>query len=259
MYIGQVAQILGVSQTVLRAWEQEGLISPKRTESGYRVFSPEDLRKLIRVRDLIGEGLNPAGVRLMIADDVEVPDESRPRRKRVHDRIQQLRKGKGMSLRALAAASEISPSSISAIERGLSAPSVGTLQRLAAALDTTVPKLLDSKEPGRDLVVRPHERRPLEMETPGVVFENLYATDTALQSILISVMPGSGSVESYSHEGEEFLYILQGELELTLDELHTYRLGPNDAMTFQSTRPHRWTNPGDVKTVVVWVNTPPSF
>jgi len=97
------------------------------------------------------------------------------------------------------------------------------------------------------------------METPGVLFENLYAIDTVLQSILISVEPGHGSQESYSHEGQEFLYILEGHLEITLDELYTYRLGPHDAMTFHSTRPHRWHNPGDVRTVIVWINSPPTF
>jgi DNA-binding transcriptional MerR regulator/mannose-6-phosphate isomerase-like protein (cupin superfamily) len=256
-----VARILGVSPSVLRTWESEGLVTPARTPSGYRVFSPEDLERVRRIRDLIqGEGLNPAGVRRLLDDDARGADERvSPPRPHAHERIQMLRKRKGMSLRTLAAESGLSASSVSAIERGISAPSVGTLQRLAAALGTTVPKLLDAPRPHRQLVVRPHERQVLDMETPGVLFENLYAIDTVLQSILISVEPGHGSQESYSHEGQEFLYILEGHLEITLDELYTYRLGPRDAMTFHSTRPHRWHNPGDVRTVTVWVNTPPTF
>jgi len=242
-------------------WENEGLVAPARTPSGYRVFAPEDLDRLRRIRDLIqGEGLNPAGVRRLLDDEPAGVDARPPAlRPHVHDRIQMLRKRKGMSLRTLAAESGLSASSVSAIERGLSAPSVGTLQRLAAALDTNVPGLLDTPRPQRQLVVRPHERQVLDTETPGVQFANLYATDTSLQSILISVEPGHGSQDPYSHEGEEFLYILEGELEVTLDELYTYRLGPQDAMTFESPRPHRWHNPGDVLTVIVWVNSPPTF
>jgi DNA-binding transcriptional MerR regulator/quercetin dioxygenase-like cupin family protein len=260
VYISQVARMVGVSASVLRSWESEGLVSPTRTNSGYRVFSPADVDRVRRIRDLVGEGLNPAGVRRVLEEEGEASDRGRvPHRPQVHDRIQMLRKRKGMSLRTLASISGLSPSTVSAIERGLSAPSVGTLQRLAAALETTVPLLLDTPRPERQLVVRPHERQILEMETPGVVFENLYATHTALQSILISVEPGEGSHESYAHEGEEFLYVLEGRLELTLDELYTYRLGPRDAMTFASARPHRWWNPGDVRTVIVWVNTPPTF
>jgi len=250
-----------VSPSVLRGWESEGLVSPARTASGYRVFSTHDVERLRRIRDLIhDEGLDVSGVRRVLnGESRPAEDPQSAERVHVHERIHMLRRRKGISLRALAGLSGLSASSVSAIERGLSAPSVGTLQRLAAALDTTVPKLLGASWPHRQLVVRPDERQVLDMETPGVLFENLYATDTTLQSILISVEPGHGSQESYSHEGEEFLYVLEGELELTLDELHTYRLGPQDAMTFKSTRPHRWHNPGDVLTVIVWVNTPPTF
>jgi DNA-binding transcriptional MerR regulator/quercetin dioxygenase-like cupin family protein len=261
VYISQVARMLGVSPWVLRAWENEGLVAPARTASGYRVFAPEDLDRLRRIRDLVQrEGLNAAGVRRVLEAEGPSGDEpGRAPRPHVHDRIQLLRKRKGISLRQLATLAGMSASSVSAIERGLSAPSVGTLQRLAAALDTNVPGLLDTPRPQRQLVVRPHERPVMDMETPGVRFENLYATDTALQSILISVEPGHGSQESYSHEGEEFIYVLEGQLEVTLDELYTYRLGPHDAMTFDSPRPHRWHNPGTVRAVTVWVNTPPTF
>ena len=261
LYISQVTRILGISPTVLRAWERERLVTPRRTESGYRVFSPEDMQRLHRIRSLIqDEGLNPAGVRRLLESEGDFPQErASPPLPRVHDRIQMLRKRMGMSLRMLAKMSGLSASSVSAIERGLSAPSVGTLQRLAAALDTTVPRLLDASHPQQNLVVRSYDRQVLDMETPGVVFENLHAVDTALQSILITVMPGHGSVESYRHEGEEFLFVLEGQLELTLDELHTYRLEARDAMTFQSLRPHRWMNPGEVPCVIVWVNTPPTF
>lgn len=46
---------------------------------------------------------------------------------------------------------------------------------------------------------------------------------------------------------------------LTLDELTTYTLSEGDAMTFASMRPHRYGNPGNTETVIVWVNTPPTF
>lgn len=96
-------------------------------------------------------------------------------------------------------------------------------------------------------------------ETPGVIMQNLYDIHTVLQSMLITVDPGAGNLDSYAHEGEEFLYLIDGQLDLTLDEIDTYRLRAGDAMTFASTRPHRWVNPGTVKTTIVWVNTPPTF
>lgn len=262
IYISQAARILGVSPSVLRMWEAEGLTQPERTSSGYRVYSVTEVERLRRVRDLIQrDGLNPAGVRRLIEGEAPPARAERatPPTEHVGVRVQRARKRQGVTLRALAAATGLSASSVSAVERGLSAPSVGTLQRLAKGLDTTVPKLLGTPQPSPSLVVKPDERPVIEMETPGVRFENLYAVDTVLQSILISVEPGCGTNESYSHEGEEFLYVTAGALELTLDELHTYTLEQHDAMTFASTRPHRWRNPGDETAVIVWVNTPPTF
>jgi DNA-binding transcriptional MerR regulator/quercetin dioxygenase-like cupin family protein len=261
IYISQAARILGVSQSVLRNWENERLVTPARTPSGYRVFSVQDIERLRHVRDLVQrQGLNPAGVRRLLGSGSSPSDVNGASAGRhPGDRVHMLRSRKQVSLRALAEMTGLSPSSISAVERGLSAPSVGTLQRLAVALDTTVAKLLGTPHPRRHLVVRADERPLLDTETPGVRFENLYTVETTLQSILITVEPGHGSQESYSHEGEEFVYLLEGELEITLDELETYRLGPGDAMTFYSTRPHRWSNPSSTAAVTVWINTPPTF
>lgn len=257
-----MARILGVSSSVLRAWEDAKLVTPTRTPSGYRVYSTQDLKRLNQVRNLIqNQGVTPARARQLLEGQAEKPGETPiDPTAAVSERVRVLRMRKRLSLRALASEAGLSASSVSAIERGRSAPSVGTLHRLAAALDTTVPKLLGTPRGRSRMVVTPKQRPVMAMDTPGVVFENLYAIETQLQSILITVAPGHGSgEESYRHEGEEFLYVLEGRLDVVLDELHTHSLEPQDAMTFQSRRPHRWYNPGDVPAVIVWVNTPPSF
>jgi DNA-binding transcriptional MerR regulator/quercetin dioxygenase-like cupin family protein len=260
VYITQAARITGASPSLIRTWESEGLVQPGRTKSGYRVFTPQDIEQLRRIRDLIHrDGLNAAGVRRVLSS-LGTANGASPARavSSVGEKIREIRRRRGLSLRAVAKLTGISPSAISAVERGHSTPTVGSLHRLARAFDTTVPSLLGTAQPHRRLVVQTNER-PLLFETPGVIMENLYDVDTVLQSMLISVDPGAGNGDSYAHEGEEFLYVIVGGLDLTLDEIDTYSLKAGDAMTFASTRPHRWTNPGVVKAVIVWVNTPPTF
>jgi mannose-6-phosphate isomerase-like protein (cupin superfamily) len=109
------------------------------------------------------------------------------------------------------------------------------------------------------VVVRPHERKVLAARIPGVRVESLSATETMLQSLLIAVEPGHGSPNAHIHEGEVFFHVLEGALELALEDHHAYVLGPGDAMTFPTTRPHRWRNPGDKPAVVLCVRTPPTF
>ncbi|MDX6552963.1 MAG: hypothetical protein QOH74_1451 [Gaiellales bacterium] len=259
VYINQAARIVGVSASLIRIWENEGLLTPERTTSGYRVFSPRDIERLRHIRDLIQrDGLNAAGVRRVLSSTGAEGTVERPRSVAVGEKLRMLRRRRGLSLRALATMTGLSPSSISAVERGLSSPTVGSLHRLAIAFETTVPALMGTPEPHERLVVRPHERNLL-FGAPGVKMENLYDVDTILQSMVITVEPGAGSEESYAHEGEEVLYMIEGEIDVTLDEIDTYRLRTGDAMTFASTRPHRWTNPGNVTAAIVWINTPPTF
>ena len=62
----------------------------------------------------------------------------------------------------------------------------------------------------------------------------------------------------YTHEGEEFIYVLRGDLEITVDG-EEYSLKTGDSFYFESATPHRWRNPGRKETLLLWVNTPPTF
>ena len=258
--------MVGVSANVLRLWEREGLIAPARTASGYRIYSIADIKQLSRIRDLFQrDQLNSAGVRrvLDVERDARPPSPARQSAgaSRVGEHLRRLRKKRGQSLRELAAKTGLSASYISAIERSLSNPSVASLQKLAAALDANLPKLL-GEEYGADderLVVTPAQRKQLDFGFEGVTFETLASIETELEPMLTRIEPGAGSDDTYAHAGEEFIYVLAGSFEITLEDTRTYTLEVGDAMTFASNRPHRWRNPGAAETVLVWVNTPPTF
>lgn len=83
------------------------------------------------------------------------------------------------------------------------------------------------------------------------------------QDAAIYVIPptsGTGSDGAYSHAGEEFIYMLHGTLELWLDELERIVLHRGDSFWFESSRGHRWFNPSvEEETLLLWVNTPPTF
>ena len=255
--------MVGVSPAVLRAWEADGVIEPDRTASGYRLYSLSEINRLRLVRDLIQrEGLNPAGVRRLLGlESLQAAGgDGNGNESTIGARIRRLRRSRGVSIRQVATLTGLSPSYVSSVERALSNPSIASLHKLAAALGTNVPTLLGERpDPTASPLVRPPDRRTLKMEVPGVVFENLAMVETDLQSILVTVAPEAGSQGTYRHEGEEFLYMLEGELEFTLDELYTYLVQAGDALTFQSDRPHRWWNPGAIPSISVWLNTPQTF
>jgi DNA-binding transcriptional MerR regulator/quercetin dioxygenase-like cupin family protein len=260
-YIGEVAEMLGVSTSKIRQWDKSGLIIASRTRSGYRVYSADQLDRIRKIRDLSKSGVNLAGIKLSMIRPVDVQGKSNgstpPRL--LGSRLQTLRRKKRVSLRQLGAETGLSPSYISAVERSLSSPSFSALLKLANALESNAVALLGGDFVPDKLVVKESERRPLDINLEGIEIQQLFRAESVLESLLFILDPGSHSGESYKHEGEEFLFVLEGKLDLTLDETESYVLEKGDAMTFASHRPHKYGNSTNGFTKVLWVNTPPTY
>src|SRR5205085_892877 len=96
------------------------------------------------------------------------------------------------------------------------------------------------------------------LKRDGLVQASGDNSGAAIGAHLCRIKPKAGSGESYTHEGEEFLFVLRGALRIALQD-QEYRLKPGDSFYFESATPHRWTNPGRSETWVLWVNTPPTF
>jgi DNA-binding transcriptional MerR regulator/mannose-6-phosphate isomerase-like protein (cupin superfamily) len=254
--IGDVARKVGVSPSVIRSWESLGLTRPRRTESKYRLYTAEDVKLLKRARFLRKvRGLNaPAIVQLLKREGRVRPADGNVGV--IGGQLRQLRAKRGLSLAQVARAVGISVGFLSAMERSQMSGSVGTLRKLARFYKTNILEFFDAKA-GSGRQVRPSERKVLQAG-PGVRMELLAWGNTVMEPHLFRVAPESGSGESYTHEGEEFLYVLRGQLAIMLDG-EEYRLRPGDSFYFESATPHRWKNPGRNETWLLWVNTPPTF
>jgi transcriptional regulator with XRE-family HTH domain/transposase-like protein len=255
--ISEVARRLGISSSALRAWEALGLVSPRRTESRYRLYAESDVRLLQRAIFLRrARGLNPAAIVHVLKKQglaVAPPDA----RQSPGQRFRRLRMKRGLSLAQVARATSVSVGFLSALERGQMRSSVATLRRIARFYKTNIVSLVDTNGDATPLV-RPAQRKILETDSK-VRMELLAWGNTAMEPHLFRVKPGGGSGESYSHEGEEFLHVLRGEFEIWLQHQGHYRLRPGDSLYFESSTPHRWKNPGRSETWLLWVNTPPTF
>jgi len=255
--IGDVARLVGVSPSVIRSWESLGLTRPRRTESKYRLYSAEDVKILKRARFLRRvRGLNaPAIVQLLKREGLVRPSPDGAGGA-IGARLRQLRTRQRLPLAHVAKAAGISVGFLSAIERSQMSASIGTLRRLARFYKTNILDFFDPAESNSRLV-RPNGRKVLEAG-PGVRMELLAWGNTVMEPHLFRIAPRAGSGESYTHEGEEFLHVLRGELQLALDG-EEFRLKSGDSFYFESATPHRWKNPGRSETWVLWVNTPPTF
>lgn len=136
------------------------------------------------------------------------------------------------------------------------------LKRIASALGIRLVDLfLAADEPTDELVIRRNEG--FEIEYPRgdasifLLLKNLEGKN--MEPLLAKFSPKSGSEGLYAHGGgQEFGYVLSGELDLTVGE-RTYNLKKGDAFYFNSTRLHGYMNPSDEITEVLWVISPPTY
>ena len=64
--ISVAAELVGMAAQNLRLYESRGLVEPARTDGGTRRYSGEDLERLRRIGELLGAGLNLAGIALVL-------------------------------------------------------------------------------------------------------------------------------------------------------------------------------------------------
>lgn len=174
----------------------------------------------------------------------------------IGQRIRDLRKGKGMTLQALAEATGLSSSMLSLVERGLASPSIGSLVVISEALGKSMSALIvEGPDPQDNLVVRAAEARVVETSTGAV--RRVMKEDT-VNGVTVAVneyAPHTGSSEQpLSHYGFEYGFLLEGSLIVEVDGAnHVLKVG--DLVSYSSQRPHRIWNPGPGTARTLWFNT----
>lgn len=176
--------------------------------------------------------------------------------------IRDLRKAKGLTLGNFAELTGLSIGFISQIERGQNRPSVTALFKISRALGVSVSWFFSAPSPANSereaAVVRRGDRRSIAYHD-GITDELLTPTlGGTLELLSCAFAPGSGVDTVYSHQGEEAGVVISGMLDLWLSDKR-YRLNAGDSFAFDSSTPHRYRNPSDEKTVVIWAITPPNF
>jgi len=255
--IGDVARQVGVSPSVIRSWENLGLTRPTRTESKYRLYTADDLKLLKRARFLRKvRGLNAAAIVELLRREGRSRPAADGKAGAIGSHLRQLRVKRRLSLAQVASAIGISVGFLSALERSQMSGSVGTLRKLARFYKTNILDFFGANG-ASSRQVQPQQRKVLEAG-PGVRMELLAWGNRVMEPHLFRVAPEAGSGDSYTHEGEEFLYVLRGTLVITLED-EKYRLKAGDSFYFESAIPHHGKNPGRAETWVLWVNTPPTF
>ncbi|SDL52590.1 helix-turn-helix domain-containing protein [Aliiruegeria lutimaris] len=168
--------------------------------------------------------------------------------------IRNRRKKLGLTLQAAGDLAGVSVGYLSQVERDNATPSLGTLAQIAQALDVGLEYFVATPKPA-DSLTRAERRPQFAITENGIAYESLAAEfpGVELSSYILHTPPGFVS-ELSQHEGEEIIYILEGEIEQMLGgEVFTMRQG--DSLHYSGATPHSWKNLTDRPARILWVGT----
>ena len=179
----------------------------------------------------------------------------------IGEKIQQLRKEKQLTLKKLAKQAGCTDATLSKIERGQMIPTISMLKKIVNAFNLTLTEFLSNGDDGDDDIIT-HENERMLLKFPHhEIYSQLMVKSQKgkkIQPLFEIIQPGFGSKGNYSHEGEEFGLVLEGELELTVNR-KKYNLKAGDTFYFKSTNPHGFRNNGKEVVRLIWIITPPTY
>jgi transcriptional regulator with XRE-family HTH domain len=176
-----------------------------------------------------------------LADQRCAPAETGETASRFGDRIRQFRMTRQWSVEELAERTGQTPEYIEGVESGRSSPPVSFLVRLAGALSIDPGTFLKKTEQAelRDMRAKAYSQR-----TRHYSYQTLTdgGPNDHLRAFMVSIEPRSDHKPvAYKHEGEEFIFVWEGELKLKLGH-KTHILKPGESIHFNSDIPHKLTS-----------------
>jgi transcriptional regulator with XRE-family HTH domain len=192
-------------------------------------------------------------------------EEKNSRELTIGEKIRDLREKRGFSLQDMANRTGYSSAILSQIENHMVSPPLGSLIKLAKALEVKVGIFFGDEPRESYAIVRKDERRSISRfaSKEGVSYGYSYESlgfdkkDRHMEPFLVTLEPATVKSEKLStHDGEEFIFVLEGEMEAILGT-HKDILSAGDCIYYDSTIPHKVQCHRDVPTrilAVIWTS-----
>jgi quercetin dioxygenase-like cupin family protein/DNA-binding XRE family transcriptional regulator len=160
-------------------------------------------------------------------------------------RVKKARESRGLSIFDVYLRTNIDVDTLSQIEEGEIIPPLGTVIKLAKALDLKMGYFISGEEGKAYTIVRRNDRKVTSRYDSrrekhyGYAYESLapHKTERYMEPFLVTLEPSETEEERSTHDGQEFIFVLHGEMEVRLgEEIHI--LEPGDSIYYDSTVPH---------------------
>ena len=174
-------------------------------------------------------------------------------------KLRELRLENGLTQEELADRSELSKGFISQVERGLTSPSIQTLQNMLEVLGSSLADFFSSSEEENYVFTEDQFFEKIDHEKlTKISWIVPNAQKYEMEPILLEIEPFGIAYDDEPHAGEEFGYVLEGEISLKIGK-KKYRIEKGQTFYYISNKSHTLENLSKRKAVVLWVSTPPMF
>ena len=176
----------------------------------------------------------------------------------IGQRIKTLRVARQMTQEELASRTDLTKGFISQLENDSTSPSIATLTQILDVLGVSLHDFF--REYKSERVVFGRAARVLAPESNDKIrFELLVprAINRSIDPAFVTVQPGGRTVVDKMHEGEEFGYVITGEVVLVLDGIE-HRVKAGECFSFYPNVPHWLENRAEREAKLVWVTNPPT-
>lgn len=182
--------------------------------------------------------------------------------KDIGSKIKELRLNKKLTLRDLAEKTGLSSGFLSQLERGLTTVAVDSLYAISKVLEVDLSYFFTARKNSRECVVCSYEHTVSRIESNKFIHFHL-SNDLEHKQMfpeIVTLIPNydEEDVEEFQHEGEEFIYVLEGMLTLYMNH-QVHKLHPGDSIHFNSNQIHNWCNHTNRITRILLVRTPNPF
>ncbi len=173
------------------------------------------------------------------------------------DKIKELRLGCDLTQEELADRCELSKGYISQLENDLTSPSIATLIDILSALGTSLKEFFQEEEEEKIVFT---ENDFIEKRQEGIVSNWLVpnAQKNMMEAMTIELEKNFSTVEDVPHEGEEFGFVLEGEIVIHIGK-KKYVAKEGDSFYYTADKSHYVINVKDKKAKFLWISTPPTF
>lgn len=262
--ITDVAKQIGVVPATIRNWEKQGLFTAARTDSGYRVYSVNDIELLHNIKRYSkDENMGIKAIRMLCAPREDLisrtrsgpPSEATVSKKLLSRKWKEYRLARGYLLEDVANAAGISTSYLSMIENDQTRNvSFKVMQRLAEFYGESILYYVNEAENDHPQV-KSGEGEVFSIGVEGVLVQSISARKGyTLSPMLYTVQAGAGRRGPVTHHGDEFMYILKGHIRVNLEDKE-FDLKTGDSFSFHSSESHSWYNCGQSEAKIIWVYT----